>query len=98
MPSNHDLCQIRKQLAVRKPPQDCVGRIKGTGLGWPLCWLAALPPHQRPMQRPVGETVGGEIDTSKELRCDAAGAPSILALLVVGGVNIAVCYFVARPV
>ncbi len=28
----------------------------------------------------------------------AAGAPTLLALLVAGGVNIAVCYFAARPV
>jgi uncharacterized membrane protein len=28
----------------------------------------------------------------------AAGAPALLALLVTGGVNIVVCYFVARPV
>jgi uncharacterized membrane protein len=32
------------------------------------------------------------------LHLAAAGAPSLLALLVAGGVNIAVCYFVARPV
>jgi uncharacterized membrane protein len=31
-------------------------------------------------------------------RLAAADAPSLLAVLVAGGVNIAVCYFVARPV
>jgi uncharacterized membrane protein len=32
------------------------------------------------------------------LHLEAAGAPTLLALLVAGGVNIAVCYFAARPV
>ena len=32
------------------------------------------------------------------LHLSAAGAPALLALLVTAGVNIAVCYFVARPV
>ena len=32
------------------------------------------------------------------LHFSAAGAPALLALLVTAGVNIAVCYFVARPV
>jgi uncharacterized membrane protein len=32
------------------------------------------------------------------LHLAAAGAPTLSALLVAGGVNIAVCYFAARPV